>query len=56
MKPQWFERGIIPFDEMWGDDKHWLPHILEGKRLKAKFFFDENDKVVNQEIEIVEIL
>ncbi len=56
MKPQWFEKGIIPFDEMWDDDRHWLPHILEGKRLKAKFFFDENDRVVNQEIEIVEIL
>jgi hypothetical protein len=23
---------------------------------KTKFFFDENDKVVNQEIELVEIL
>lgn len=56
MKPQWFEKGIIPYEEMWDDDKHWLPHILEGKRLKAKFFFDEDDKVVNQEIELVEIL
>ena len=56
MKPQWFNRDNIPFSEMWDDDKYWLPHILGGKKLKAKFFFDENDKAVNHEIDLVEII
>jgi 8-oxo-dGTP pyrophosphatase MutT (NUDIX family) len=56
MKPQWFGRGIIPYDEMWDDDKYWLPHILEGKKLKAKFFFDEQDKVVEHKLDLIEIL
>ena len=56
MKPQWFKTEIIPYDEMWDDDKYWLPHILEGKKLKAKFFFDEQDKVSKQKINLVEIL
>ncbi len=56
MKPQWFKTEIIPYDEMWDDDKYWLPHILQGKKLKAKFFFDEQDKVSKQEINLVEAL
>lgn len=56
MRPQWFETGIIPYDEMWDDDKYWMPHILEGKKMKAKFFFDEQDKVAEHEINLVEIL
>ena len=56
MRPQWFEKEIIPYDEMWDDDKYWMPHVLEGKKLKAKFFFDEQDKVTEHEINLVEIL
>lgn len=39
MKPQWFDIDKIPFDSMWSDDKHWLPLVLAGKRVEAKFNF-----------------
>src|SRR5450432_3999377 len=29
--PFWCEIDKIPFDEMWADDRHWLPHLLDGK-------------------------
>lgn len=54
MMPKWFKVNEIPFDEMWDDDKHWLPHILENKKLKAKFVFDKDDKIADQLIEFVE--
>ena len=39
---------------MWDDDKHWLPHVLEEKKLKAKFVFDKEEKIADQNIEVVE--
>lgn len=38
---RWFSFEEIPYDEMWQDDKHWLPLLLEGKRFQGDFYFDE---------------
>ncbi len=32
MRPQWFNLADIPYDQMWPDDKLWLPLLLAGKR------------------------
>lgn len=56
MLPRWFKIQEIPFDEMWDDDRHWLPHVLEGKKLKAKFYFDKEDKIIKKIIDLVEEL
>lgn len=53
MFPKWFKKNEIPFDKMWDDDKYWLPHILEGKKLKADFIFREGDKVDRHDIKFV---
>jgi 8-oxo-dGTP diphosphatase len=37
--PVWFARDEIPFDEMWQDDRHWLPRILAGEVLRGDFLF-----------------
>ena len=29
--PLWFETGEIPYDEMWADDRHWLPEMQIGR-------------------------
>jgi len=54
MLPKWFKIGEIPYQEMWDDDKFWLPYILEGKKLKAKFVFEEGEKVSEKDVEVVE--
>lgn len=56
MTPKWFRLNEIPFDEMWPDDKFWLPEILEGKKLKAKFIFEEGDVISGHNIKVVEEL
>jgi len=36
---------------MWQDDAHWLPLVLEDKRVKASFTFKDD----NESIETVDI-
>ncbi|MBM4389213.1 MAG: 8-oxo-dGTP diphosphatase [Deltaproteobacteria bacterium] len=51
MRPQWFEERTIPYDEMWSDDRHWVPLFLSGKKFKGRFLFDETDNILEQELE-----
>ena len=37
---RWFRVDEIPYDEMWMDDTHWLPVLLEGKRFRGVFVYD----------------
>ena len=47
MRPKWFDVDEIPFDQMWPDDKHWFPLLLEEKRFKGKFLFNGSDEIVD---------
>jgi mutator protein MutT len=40
MLPQWFAHEDVPYDQMWPDDKYWLPYLLAGKMFEGKFHFD----------------
>lgn len=56
MKPRWFPVNEIPFKEMWPDDIHWMPLLLNGKKFKGRFLFGESDVILEQElVEIKEI-
>lgn len=44
MRPQWFAIADIPYDQMWPDDKDWLPLLLAGKRFKGRVVI-EHDSV-----------
>jgi 8-oxo-dGTP diphosphatase len=38
--PLWFSRAALPFDEMWADDRLWLPEVLAGNSVDGRFVFD----------------
>jgi 8-oxo-dGTP diphosphatase len=38
--PLWTPVDEIPYDEMWADDRYWLPHLLAGEKFRAVFHFD----------------
>jgi predicted membrane-bound spermidine synthase len=50
MRPAWFAQDAIPYDEMWPDDRYWLPLFLEGKFLRTRFLFGADDAVLEKEI------
>ena len=39
--PYWMEPSAIPYHDMWEDDAHWLPGMLEGKSFKGYFHFTD---------------
>jgi len=51
MAPAWFEVDRIPHERMWGDDAHWLPLVLSGRRIRARFTFaPDNETPIDWEI------
>lgn len=51
MNPKWFNINDIPYSQMFPDDKYWLPLILEGKKIRAYFEFDENWNLLTKKID-----
>jgi len=42
--PLWSPLSEIPYERMWEDDWHWLPHMLAGRKFDARFVF-EGEKI-----------
>ena len=48
--PFWYDLDSLPWDNMWEDDRHWLPLALEGKKLRGFYVFDD-DKMLSEILE-----
>ena len=51
--PGWFDRDALPYDEMWIDDKYWLPLLLDGKKFVCRFTLTESNVLSTSSIEEV---
>ena len=52
MDPKWHSIDELPFENMWIDDPHWLPLVLEGKKVNASFIFDnKGDEILDMKID-----
>lgn len=49
--PMWVPLNAIPYDEMWADDRHWLPHLLAGRSFEAWFEFD-GDAMLSRRVQV----
>lgn len=55
MLPKWFNTTEIPFDQMWSDDRIWMPYFLKNKLFIANFFFGSDEKtIINYELKEVD--
>jgi 8-oxo-dGTP diphosphatase len=46
MTPVWFSVNEIPYEHMWQDAAHWLPRILAGEQIWARFTFKEDNETI----------
>ncbi|HMA96695.1 MAG TPA: 8-oxo-dGTP diphosphatase [Polyangiaceae bacterium] len=47
--PIWTPCDAIPYDEMWADDRYWMPYLLKGARFRGRFVFD-GDRMLAHEL------
>ncbi len=45
--PLWTAIDAIPYQEMWADDIHWLPGVLNGGTFRGYFHFDNETMLTN---------
>jgi 8-oxo-dGTP diphosphatase len=51
--PLWTALDEIPYDDMWEDDRMWLPFVIDGQRFSARWVFDE-DRMLDHDIQLVD--
>jgi 8-oxo-dGTP diphosphatase len=49
IKPAWFKLDEVPFSSMWQDARHWIPRILSGDKIQAKFIFKDDNEAIGEE-------
>ncbi|MDX1503769.1 MAG: 8-oxo-dGTP diphosphatase [Thermoanaerobaculia bacterium] len=49
--PLWTPVGALPYDEMWQDDRVWMPHLLTGRRFSGRYLFD-GDRMLDYELDL----
>ncbi len=50
--PRWTHIDAIPYDEMWEDDRYWLPLLIADQRFRARFTFD-GERLLDHRVEIL---
>lgn len=41
---RWWNKSSLPFDQMWADDKYWIPLLMQGKKFRGTFVFSNDSK------------
>lgn len=49
--PLWTPLTALPFDEMWEDDRIWLPHVLAGATVRGRFTF-HGESMLDHKLEL----
>lgn len=51
--PEWYPATDPPYDEMWVDDRVWVPHMLAGEPFEGTFVLaDGGDSLLRYEMEL----
>jgi 8-oxo-dGTP pyrophosphatase MutT (NUDIX family) len=53
MRPQWWKYDEVPLDEMWTDDKYWLPALLADQDVIGDFTFTDQTTIASHEVQVL---
>jgi 8-oxo-dGTP pyrophosphatase MutT (NUDIX family) len=54
MSCDWYDIDELPVNKMWDADKDWMPMVLDGRKVKGTFAFNEDNSTI-AESEIVDL-
>lgn len=49
--PQWTDLDKIPYHEMWQDDPYWLPLLVQRRKFRGCFVFDQDRLLSHRMVE-----
>ena len=52
MRPEWFAVEAVPYDRMWPADRHWLPAVLVGQSVTARFHYADDQTLLKYEVRV----
>ncbi len=47
--PFWCKKSEVPYDNMWEDDRYWIPKMFDDDYVIGRFIFDD-DKMLSMEL------
>ncbi len=47
-EPLWFGESEIPYDQMWADDRLWLPRVLAGETVDGRLIFAKDEMLAHE--------
>lgn len=47
MKPDWYHKEALPTEQMWQDNRVWVPMVLQGERVDMVFLYDEDGDLID---------
>ena len=47
---EFLKQNNIPYENMWADDKYWLPLLLSGRKFRGNFHFNEDLEISHYEL------
>ena len=53
MRPQWFAFSDVPLGQMWADDEHWLPQLLQGHDVVGEFLLADKSTLVEHDVQLL---
>lgn len=53
LAPQWYKINAMPYDQMWGDDEHWMPEVFKGNKVDAYFHFNEMNDFTDFKVNLI---
>ena len=48
MRPRWYPLSALPLEHMWDDTPTWMPHILAGEYITARFTMNPDNETVGE--------
>ena len=51
--PMWVDLRAIPYDEMWEDDRLWVPLLVAGRRFSGYWIFD-GDRMLDYRLDVLD--